>query len=418
MLSLSLLFTLFILYVCNAYIFHGTFHKVDSNPFPFASNSFITLPLCIGDNDYHQCFDLLFDIEARYILLINSKLDPLNGYDINKSKGYSREPNTGYITTIPPMVSVASHIAYDDLWLGGKVNKIPFLEAHAINGNGKGGKTEGCPYQGFLGFSLRNEIGNDFLIMNYLKKQELSLSNSFYQKFISKDKVDIFVGEPSVDYNMIALTEMEFCFLEEQTRYATDWKCAFEYIGNNKGKNIIKKLDETNSKVSFHSTWTGIVIPSTIVDDIFNFYITKSNGHCHYVIDTEPGFRHLGDYIQCDTDYDLDSIPDLELGYYIKKLVIKLKAKDMFDSRKMSKFRKEENRDTWHLDMDVIKHYNIYYNDENNRMGFKENHIFDKKDELYQSQKINYKELYIVIIFLTLSGSCMLLFSQKKHIVM
>ena len=263
----------FLLNVCNAYIFHGTFHHVDNNQFPFASNSYITLPLCIGDNDFHQCFDLLFDIEARYILLINSKLDSLHGYDINKSKGYSREPNTGYITTIPPMVSVASHIAYDDLWLGGKVNKIPFLEAHSINGNGKGEGTEGCPYQGFIGFSLRNEMGKDFLIMNYLKKQELSLSSSFYQKFISKDKVDILVGEPSVDYNMIGLTEMEFCFLEEQTRYATDWKCAFEYIGNNKGENIIKKLNETNNKVSFHSTWTGIVVPSTIVDDIFTFYI-------------------------------------------------------------------------------------------------------------------------------------------------
>ena len=350
----------FLLNVCNAYIFHGTFHHVDNNQFPFASNSYITLPLCIGDNDFHQCFDLLFDIEARYILLINSKLDSLHGYDINKSKGYSREPNTGYITTIPPMVSVASHIAYDDLWLGGKVNKIPFLEAHSINGNGKGEGTEGCPYQGFIGFSLRNEMGKDFLIMNYLKKQELSLSSSFYQKFISKDKVDILVGEPSVDYNMIGLTEMEFCFLEEQTRYATDWKCAFEYIGNNKGENIIKKLNETNNKVSFHSTWTGIVVPSTIVDDIFTFYITNSNGNCHYVIDTEPGFRHLGDYIQCDTDYDLDLLPDLELGYYIKKLVIQLKARDMFDSSKKSKFRKEDDRDTWHLDMDIIKNYNIY----------------------------------------------------------
>ena len=408
----------FLLNVCNAYIFHGTFHHVDNNQFPFASNSYITLPLGIGDNDFHQCFDLLFDIEARYILLINSKLDSLHGYDINKSKGYSREPNTGYITTIPPMVSVASHIAYDDLWLGGKVNKIPFLEAHSINGNGKGEGTEGCPYQGFIGFSLRNEMGKDFLIMNYLKKQELSLSSSFYQKFISKDKVDILVGEPSVDDNMIGLTEMEFCFLEEQTRYATDWKCAFEYIGNNKGENIIKKLNETNNKVSFHSTWTGIVVPSTIVDDIFTFYITNSNGNCHYVIDTEPGFRHLGDYIQCDTDYDLDLLPDLELGYYIKKLVIQLKARDMFDSSKKSKFRKEDDRDIWHLDMDIIKHYNIYYNDENNRMGFKENHIFDKNEETYQSRKFNNKELYIIIIFITLSGACMLLFSQKKQIVM
>ena len=90
----------------------------------------------------------------------------------------------------------------------------------------------------------------------------------------------------------------------------------------------------------------------------------------------------------------------------------------MFDSNKMSKFRKEENRDTWHLDMDVIKHYNIYYNDENNRMGFKENYIFEKKEELYQSKNLNYKDLYIIIIFITLGGSCMLLFAQKKQIVM
>ena len=51
-------------------------------------------------------------------------------------------------------------------------------------------------------------------------------------------------------------------------------------------------------------------------------------------------------------------------------------------------------------------------------MGFKENHIFDKNEETYQSRKFNNKELYIIIIFITLSGACMLLFSQKKQIVM
>ena len=390
-------------------IFHGKFHKVGDESTPFSSNAYITIPFCVGQNEVEkQCLHLLYDIEARYTLLIDNGVLPKDGYNPSMSSTYFKAPNKGYITSIPPSVSIFSYFIKDyiffDEYQENRFERFSMLEAYKVQTM----NSSNIDYQGILGLSTKSDIGTDLLIIHYLRDNRLISSSNFYQKFISKNDVDIYIGETDIDKSLIALNNFEYCKLAPQSSFAINWYCTFDYVGTNNGENIIKQFNESNHLVQFHSTWKTMSVPVSIWEDIMNFFIHQSNNKCFIIKDeSNKTSVYPDEYLQCPPDLNVSIFPDLILGYVQKNLKIKIRAIDIFTKELKCIFQKNRETGTWHLGMDIIKHYNIYFDNQSERIGFQENFIFDNSINtsstiIKPKQSDKSKEIIIYSLFVIL----------------
>ena len=150
-------------------------------------------------------------------------------------------------------------------------------------------------YQGYIGFSINNELGNNFLILHYLERNKLASNKNFYHKFINRTDVTIYVGDIGIHNNVKELSDLKYCNLSSQPKEATLWYCPFDYVST--GDKIITQLDSTNNKINFHTTWKDMLIPSSVGNSLFFLYINSSKGKCHIINDNRIGIDNQGDYI-------------------------------------------------------------------------------------------------------------------------
>ena len=355
-----------------SYVFHGKFIQEDFNTL-FSSKSYITIPLCFGTSTKtKQCFDMLYDIEARYILVMNNNVIQ-KGFNSSISETYKRIQNAGHVNTIPPKIQINSYLASDRLYHDNhyKTDVLSFLEAYKIDA-----KNKDLKYQGYIGFSINNELGNNYLILHYLERNKLASNKNFYHKFMNKTDVSVFVGDIGIKNNVKDLSDLKYCNLSPQPEDATLWYCPFDYVSN--GDTVITKLDTTNNKINFHTTWKNMLIPSSVGNSLFFLYINSSKGKCHIINDNRIGIDNQGDYIQCDKGFNIKTLPTIDIGISINGLKIHLQPEDIFDNTLTSIIRIQKYISIWQINMEVLKHYDMYFDYNNRRIGFKENHIFDR----------------------------------------
>lgn len=387
-------------------VFHGKFHKVDNETTPFSSNSYITIPFCVGQNEVEkQCLNLLYDVEARYTILIDNGVLPKDGYNPSISSAYFKTPNRGFISYIPPFVTIFSFFIKDYIFFDGlqRFGLFSMLQAHKVEKI----DCSNIDYQGILGLSTKSDIGSDLLIINYLKDNGIISSSNFYQKFISENDVDIYIGEKDIETNLTIMNSFEYCKLATQSPFSINWYCTFDYVETNNGEIIVKQLNESNQLVQFHSTWKTMSIPVSIWEDVMNFYIHQSNEKC-FILKNETNKTSVfpDEFLQCDPDLNISIFPDLILGSVHQKLKIKIRAIDIFTKDLKCIFRKNRETSVWHLGMGIIKHYNIFFDNQNERIGFLENYIFDsvktpsKILKSKQNDKLKKRIIYSLLVIL------------------
>lgn len=399
-------------------VFHAKFHKVDNETTPFSSNVYITIPFCVGQNEVEkQCLNLLYDIEARYTILIDNGVLPKDGYNPSISSTYFKTLNRGFISYIPPSVTIFSFFIKDYIFFDGfqRFGLFSMLQAHKVQTI----DSSNINYQGILGLSTKSDIDRDLLIINYLIDNGLISSTNFYQKFISENDVDIYIGEKDIDKNLTIVNNFEFCKLATQTPYSINWYCSFDYVKTNNGEIIIKQLNESNQLVQFHSTWKTMSIPVSIWEDVMNFYIHQSNEKCFIgKNETNKTSMFPDEFLQCAPDLNISIFPDLILGSAQQNLKIKIRATDIFTKDLKCIFRKNRETSIWHLGMGIIKHYNIYFDNQKERIGFLENFIFDGLKTPAEVLKANQSDkskkviTYFLLVILCI-GIIFLYFSSK-----
>lgn len=390
---------LFLFFYCKytlCYVFHGKFYHKNTTT-PFSSQSYITIPLCIGNSKNKQCFDMLYDIEAKYILIMSNSVSS-NGFNSSISETYERNQNVGHVNVIPPKIKIVSYLASDILYHDNhyKTDILSFLEAYKIEA-----KVDDLKYQGYIGFSINNELGNNFLILHYLERNKLASNKNFYHKFMNQTDVSVFVGDIGIHNNVNELSDLKYCNLSPQPNESTLWYCPFDYVSN--GDTIITQLDSINNKINFHTTWKEMLIPSSVGNSLFFLYINSSKGKCHIINDNRIGTDNQGDYIQCDRGFNINTLPTIDIGISANGLKIHLRPQDIFDNSLTSIIRTQKYISIWQINMEVIKHYDMYFDYNNRRIGFRENHIFDIVSPSIDLQPVIKYLVFINIMILTFS---------------
>ena len=123
-----LLFLFFYFKSTLCYVFNGKFYQENTTTL-FSSRSYITIPFCIGTTTNKQCFDMLYDIEARYILIMSNSVSP-KGFNSSISETYERNQYAGHVNIIPPKIGITSYLASDRLYHENhyKTDVLSFLE--------------------------------------------------------------------------------------------------------------------------------------------------------------------------------------------------------------------------------------------------------------------------------------------------
>ena len=391
-----LLFLFFYFKSTLCYVFNGKFYQENTTTL-FSSRSYITIPFCIGTTTNKQCFDMLYDIEARYILIMSNSVSP-KGFNSSISETYERNQYAGHVNIIPPKIRITSYLASDRLYHENhyKTDVLSFLEAYKIDA-----KVDDLKYQGYIGFSINNVFGNNFLILHYLERNKLASNKNFYHKFINRTDVTIYVGDIGIHNNVKELSDLKYCNLSSQPKEATLWYCPFDYVST--GDKIITQLDSTNNKINFHTTWKDMLIPSSVGNSLFFLYINSSKGKCHIINDNRIGIDNQGDYIQCDKGFNINTLPTIDIGISSNGLKIHLQPQDIFDNSLTSIIRTQKYISIWQLNMEVVKHYDMYFDYNNRRIGFKENHIFDIVFPSINRQPVRKYLLFFNIMILTSS---------------
>lgn len=123
---------------------------------------------------------------------------------------------------------------------------------------------------------------------------------------------------------------------------------------------------------------------------MFNLYLEARNRHCNII-------RNLnGDsFAQCDEKVDIKQFPDVIFN--MDKVALRLKASDVFDKiiggGLNGKIFIVEFSNVWVFNMVILKNYDIFFDDQNIKIGFKENHLFENvnKENYNDEKELNFQ---------------------------
>lgn len=372
------------------------------------SNAFITIPLCIGDySPITQCFNLIFNINGKYIMLINTNIDSINGFNSSLSSTYSKIQKTIFIHNINNIGKLSSFLIKDSIYikeLNSSISKVSMLELNEIDFT--------YPHQyhsGLIGFNFLNEMGDDFLYLKHLISNQFIPSMNYYYTFISTSQVNITIGIENTDP---IINTFSFCKNPSTTYnyHAVSRKCKFTYLKDVHTGNIIKQLEDRYNEVVFNTLENGIYVPGNIGKYILEEYVKAANGKCEIVTEEEGVNK-----VKCDRRFNYEILPVFMLegdsGVQIKLFPVDLFNYTSGESLlKVKKYLKE-----WIFDLNVLKHYDIFVYCEDDKIGFKENGIFlNKKEFMLRYYNNETKVIYIQNIIksmniLILSGLLLLL---------
>lgn len=365
------------IYICLTHselTLNGTFiyniHKQN-----ICSNAFITVPLCIGNHIQRiQCFDLLYDINGRHIMLIDDHVDKAKGYKRSLSSTYSLVPDIMHISTIENVGTLHSKLITESIYLptlNKSISHVNILALHEITFN--------YPQQhhtGVIGFHHIHETDNGYLYLKHLEHNRIISNTNYYVQYTSPTHALFTIG---INYDDPVINTFNFCkSLRSTDAYYNSlpfpWSCNFNYISYK--EQPFMHLTNNSNVVIFNTMINGMYVPWKEGIALLSEYVNASHNKCRLVIDDNIGYKEQGSYVKCVRNFNYSLLPLFTLVSH-DGVNIKLHPVDVFNfTSGESYLRAKKYQYSWTLDLNVLKHYDVFVSSTQYKIGFKENNVF------------------------------------------
>ena len=375
---LNLILLFFQIKYINLFRIKGNFHNSKFLN-EFSSNEYLTIPISLENKNYKkQKFNFLIDINSNINIIFNNKIKS-NGYKfINKDNNNFEFKK--YTFSWTQNRNMYGYLIKDNLIINEniKINNFSFILIVESNFD-----ISYVKFDGILSFNFFNKFGNENSLLNKILSQNILVNKNYINysiKFYSRNN---FIIEFENDINNIEKSSYNFCQIKN--------------INNNKIEKLICKLDSISFKnnsiinryniidVIFDTSKRFIQAPNPMGYDIFKIYLEISNYTCEIKINLLID----GHYIDCK-NFDIKKFPDIYLNIANSSIKIKLNPIEVFDENKKSRIFIINFSNVWIINLNILKNYDIYVDNKENLIGFKENKIFKRKIDL-----IFYKEFLL-----------------------
>lgn len=353
---------------------------------PLTSNIYVTIPLCFGlANEKKQCVRLIYDINEKIILIGDIGIHKTLGY--NKALSTTIEDlNKSYSIGLGENRTLLNHIYRETLFFDEKHILYSFNFLLIENSTFS---IQDFSYSGVAGFGYNNRLGENFTLIMSLYNEGIIKSRNFGHKFVDNENLEIFIGEEKNDEPKF-MSSFEFCYMNQVLgKTESNFFCRLESMISEDYQEIIANYSA--SYVIFSTKSEYLLAPNPGGYDLFNLYIQASNGQCSLIKDTP----NRSATIQCLTSFDISTLPVTYLHMRDSNLNIKLDPIDLFDSENKGRIYIRDFSSNWNLDLNILKHYDMYVNFNKAGVGFRPNNFFRKS-----KVKLNIPRALITLFFL------------------
>jgi len=383
--NLKFLYFLFFLSSSSSITFKG--HLKSLEYFPFNFLEYIQINICL-DERTTQCFNLILDLNDINIILFSNEITKYGYKSINQKSNssqslYDKKINKNNITFIGKETNNIYQIERND---------IPFffilINECTIDLNK-------YQFSGFFGLSLKKENKEINSLIQSLKNKNLISKKNIEIKFKSESNIQFILDSNS--NNKI----YKFCALTFSQKINGNYllSCTLNSLIFSKNKTIINTYFLID--VAFDSFNEIIQAPEPMGYDLFKIYMEESKEKCIIKYDN----IYNGHYIECDSNFDLFNLSTISLN--MSNIEIELNIEDIFDLKsKKSKIYIIKYSNTWVLNVNILKHYNLFIDYDNFLIGFEKNNIIYRK-----------KKFYIYIFYLNIICTIILLLGLFLNII-
>lgn len=357
---------------------------------PLTNNIYITIPLCFGPtNEKKQCVRLIYDINEKIILVGDIGIHNTLGY--NKALSTTIEDlNRSYSIGLGEKRTMLNNIYRETVFFDEKhiLHYFNFLLIEKSTFS-----IQEFNYSGVAGFGYNNHLGENFTLLMSLYNEGIIRSKNFGHRFLDEENVEIFIGEEKNDDPQF-ISSFEFCYMNQVLgKSESNLFCRLESMISEGDKKIIANYSA--SYVIFSTKNEYLLAPNPGGYDLFNLYIQASNGQCSLVDDRATG----AGIIRCSPSFDISTLPVTYLQMRDSKLNIKLDPIDLFDSENKGRIYVRDFSSNWILDLNILKHYDMYVNFQKAGVGLRTNNFFKTIKEKTNSLKV------LITIFILLSNA-------------
>ena len=383
--NLKFLYFLFFLSSSSSITFKG--HLKSLEYFPFNFLEYIQINICL-DERTTQCFNLILDLNDINIILFSNEITKYGYKSINQKSNssqslYDKKINKNNITFIGKETNNIYQIERND---------IPFffilINECTIDLNK-------YQFSGFFGLSLKKENKEINSLIQSLKNKNLISKKNIEIKFKSESNIQ-FILDSNSNNKMY-----KFCALTFSQNINGNYllSCTLNSLIFSKNKTIINTYFLID--VAFDSFNEIIQAPEPMGYDLFKIYMEESKEKCIIKYDN----IYNGHYIECDSNFDLFNLSTISLN--MSNIEIELNIEDIFDLKsKKSKIYIIKYSNTWVLNVNILKHYNLFIDYDNFLIGFEKNNIIYRK-----------KKFYIYIFYLNIICTIILLLGLFLNII-
>ena len=393
--NLKFLYFLFFLSSSSSITFKG--HLKSLEYFPFNFLEYIEINFCL-DERITQCFELILDLNDINIILFSNEITK-NGYKVINLKN-------NYYQSLTDKTINKNNITFN----GKETNNIYQIESNDIPFffiliNKCSIDLNKYQFSGFFGLSLKKENKEINSLIQSLKNKNLISKKNIEIKFKSYSNIEFIL-----DSNLNKII-YKFCPLTFSQNSNDNYllSCTLNSLIFTKNKTIINTYFLID--VAFDSFNDIIQAPEPMGYDLFKIYMEESNGKC--IIKSDNIYN--GHYIECDSNFDLFTLSTISLN--MSNIEIELNIEDIFDLKsKKSKIYIIKYSNMWVLNVNILKHYNLFIDYDNYLIGFEKNNINYRKKKFYIY--IFYLNiLCIIILLLGLFLNIIIYLSIKKNII-
>ena len=388
-------FFVFLLNFIKSIYLKGRLQSFDKRT-PLTNSKFITINVCIGTPP--QCVDLILNINGRYSIIFHKKLNN-HGFDPQLSSTF-QESEGHYSIHYAQGVKLHNDKVTDHFLLNDQLLK----NFHFLLLKSSSFDLMGYPFDGILGLCYASHISRDYVLIKELNKTQAINSLNFGFFYQSNSEVSFFIGESSIDNNKKLLKEFDSCQLVlDRLEYDTNWFCKVDSVYNEKNNNVIS----SGESVVFGTLIDYIFAPEEAGKKLFEEYLSLTK-ECSMTLDDESRRYNF----KCNKGFDVSIFPDFIFKFRDSDLELRLRPQDAFDEENNCNIVIQQYSSTWSFGLDVLKNYDLYFNYGKATIGFRENHLFDKKVVIPSKKKYLIKVIFLVTTLMMLL-TLILLFGKK-----
>ena len=393
--NLEILYFLFLISSSLSISFKGHLKNLDYFPFNFLE--YIEINFCL-DERITQCFELILDLNGINIILFSNEITKYGYKTIN--------PKNNFYLSLNDIKISKNNITF----IGKETNNIYQIERNDIPFffiliNKCTIDLNKYQFSGFFGLSLKKENKEINSLIQSLKNKKLISKKNIEIKFKSKSNIELILDSNSNNklYKFCPLT------FTQNTNEKNLLSCTLNSLIFTKNKTIINTYFLID--VAFDSFNDIIQAPEPMGYDLFKIYMEESNGKC--IIKSDNIYN--GHYIECDSNFDLFNLSTISLN--MSNIEIELNIEDIFDLKsKKSKIYIIKYSNMWILNVNILKHYNLFIDYDNYLIGFEKNNINFRQKKFYIY--IFYLNIIcIIILLLGLFLNIIIYLSMKKNII-